>query len=102
MPVVEVYRNILSLFDARERRWFWLLTVVMVFAALIEVVSISSVLMLLGVLANPETIEQSRILSAAQQAMGYSDPFAFQTVLAIAVTVIVVVGLIVKATSSTR
>lgn len=72
----------------------------MVFAALMEVVSISSVFLLLGILANPETIGQNGMLSTVQKAMGYDDPFGFQTILAIAVTIIVVVGLIVKATSS--
>jgi hypothetical protein len=76
--VTEVYRKILSLFDAREQRQFWLLTALMVLVALVEVVGISSVLMLLNVLASPSTIGESRVLSAFRDTLGYDNPFSFQ------------------------
>jgi len=95
--VTEVYRKILTLFDARERRQFWFLAALMVLVALVEVVGISSVLMLLNVLAHPETIEESRALSAFRDMLGYDNLFSFQIALAVVVTAIVVVGLVIKA-----
>ena len=95
--MTEVYRKILSLFDARERRQFWLLAALMVLVALVEVVGISSVLMLLNVLAHPETIAESRALSAFRDMLGYDSIFSVQIALAVVVTAIVVVGLVIKA-----
>ena len=98
--MIEVYRKMFSLFDARERRRFWLLTALMVVVALVEVAGISSVLMLLNVLANPETIGESRVLSAFQSVLGYDSLFPFQIALAVVVTAVVVIGLVIKAVGS--
>lgn len=98
--MIEVYGKILSLLDARERRQFWWLTALMVTVALIEVGSISSVLVLLGVLANPETVQESRVLSSFQDFLGLESAFTFQTALAVTVMAIVVLSLIIKAIGS--
>ncbi len=98
--MTEVYRKILSLFNARERRQFWLLTALMVLVALVEVAGISSVLMLLNVLANPASIGESRALSAFRDMLGYDSLFSFQVALAVAVTAVVVIGLVIKAAGS--
>jgi len=74
-----------------------LLAALMVLVALVEVVGISSVLMLLNVLAHPETIAESRALSAFRDMLGYDSIFSVQIALAVVVTAIVVVGLVIKA-----
>ncbi len=51
--MIEFYRKIFSLLDARERKRFWFLSAIMVAVALVEVIGISSVLLLLNVLADP-------------------------------------------------
>lgn len=98
--MIEMYRKILSLFDAHERRQFWWLTVLMVMVALIEVMGISAVLVLLNVLADPASIRSSTVLSAFQDFLGYDSLLSFQIVLAISVTVVIVLGLVVKAGGS--
>src|SRR5690606_4695195 len=88
------------LFNARERRQFWLLTALMVLVALVEVAGISSVLMLLNVLANPASIGESRALSAFRALLGYESLFSFQVAFAVAVAAVVVIGLVIKAAGS--
>lgn len=61
--MIQVYKLIFALLDARERRHFWLLTALMVAVAFIEVIGISAVLLLLNVLAAPETIHSNAVLS---------------------------------------
>lgn len=95
--MLDVYRKILSLFDERERRQFWLLTVLMVLVALVEVAGISSVLLLLNVLADSASIRNSRTLSAFQDALGYDNLFHFQIAFALVSMAVVVTGLVIKA-----
>ena len=98
--MIEIYHKFLSLFDPHERRQFWLLTVLMILVALVEVVGISSVLMLLNVLAEPASIRDSAILSTLQDRLDLGSTFNFQIFLAISVIVVVVIGLLVKALGS--
>jgi ABC-type multidrug transport system fused ATPase/permease subunit len=98
--VTEVYRKIFSLLDARERKQFWLLTVLMVFVALVEVIGISAVLLLLNVLAEPSTITEQRALSALYEGLGFESTFAFQVALAGVIMAVVLFGIAIKAASS--
>jgi ATP-binding cassette, subfamily B, bacterial PglK len=95
--VIEVYRKIFSLFSDDERRRFLLLTAIMVAVALVEVAGISSVLLLLHVLADPASIARDPMLSGMASMLGLQSTFAFQIVLAIAVLAVVLLGLVVKA-----
>ncbi len=98
--MIDLYRKIFSLFDDRERRQFWQLTGMMIIAALIEVVAMTAVLVLLKVLADPSAVDDSGTLTKIRSALGYEDPFAFQIAMAVAVTAIVIGGLIVRALGS--
>ncbi len=91
------YRKVFMLFDGREKRRFWFLTVVMIFVALVEVAGVSSVLVLLNVLADPSGINANPILSSARNMLGLTNDFSFQVALAMLVTAIIVVGLVIKA-----
>jgi ATP-binding cassette, subfamily B, bacterial PglK len=94
--MIEIYRKILSLFDARERRRFWLLAVVMILVAFAEVVGISSVLVLLNVLASPETISENRALAMLYERLGFSGIYPFQIFLAAGIFCVVLGTLGVK------
>jgi ATP-binding cassette, subfamily B, bacterial PglK len=94
--MIEIYRRILSLFDARERRRFWLLAVVMIGVAFAEVVGISSVLVLLNVLASPETIAENRVLATLYEQLGFSGIYPFQIFLAAGIFCVVLGTLVVK------
>jgi len=95
--MIEFYRKIFSLLDARERKRFWFLSAIMVAVALVEVIGISSVLLLLNVLAEPQRISGHGTLSAIYKGLGFNSIFAFQVALALAVTCVVLLGLAIKA-----
>lgn len=98
--MIEVYRKIFSLFDRKERRQFWFLTVGMVLVAVAEIVGISAVLLLLNVLAEPASIHAKPILSFVYSWLGFATDFSFQVALAFVVLVVVMVGLAIKAGGS--
>jgi ABC-type multidrug transport system fused ATPase/permease subunit len=95
--LIGTYRKLFSLFDQTERRRFWILTGVMLLVAAAEIAGISAVLMLLNVLAAPETIQSSRTLSWLMHLSGLESAFSFQIGLALLVLCVVMAGLAVKA-----
>lgn len=97
LSVFGIYSKILEVFDSRERRLFFVLMGAMVFVALAELVGLSAVFLLLSVLAQPERISENPVLSRAFETFGFSDTTSFQIWMAIAVLVVVVIGLVVKA-----
>ena len=95
--MIEFYRKIFSLLDARERKRFWFLSAIMVAVALVEVIGISSVLLLLNVLADPSHVGGNGFLSTVYKGLGFESIFSFQVALALAVTGVVILGLAIKA-----
>jgi ABC-type multidrug transport system fused ATPase/permease subunit len=98
--VIAIYRKLFSLFDPVERRGFWVLTGVMVLVAAAEIASISSVLTLLNILSEPDRIQSNTILAYVYQTFRFDSAFAFQVGLAVAVLIVVMGGLAVKATGT--
>jgi ABC-type multidrug transport system fused ATPase/permease subunit len=98
--VIAIYRKLFSLFDPVERRGFWVLTWVMVLVAAAEIASISSVLTLLNILSEPDRIQSNTILAYVYQTFRFDSAFAFQVGLAVAVLIVVMGGLAVKATGT--
>ena len=95
--MVEVYAKLFDLLDARARKRFVLLALIMVAVSLSELIGISSVLMLLGVLADPGRLDDVAAFARARSALGLDDAFAFQVALAGATAAVVALGLVVKA-----
>jgi len=95
--MIEVYRKLFDLLDARARKRFGLLAAIMVAVSLSELIGISSVLMLLGVLAEPGRIDEIAVLAGLRDRLGLDGPFAFQTALASGVIALVALGLVIKA-----
>jgi ABC-type multidrug transport system fused ATPase/permease subunit len=98
--MIGVYRKILDLFDRHERRRFYLLMVLMIIVAFAEVLGISTVMVLLGILAQPEKIAESRHLSWAYETLGFTSTFAFQIFLSAGVFAAVMTSLVLKALGS--
>ncbi len=92
-----IYKKVLDLFDHREKRAFYLIMGLMVLVAFAEVLGISAILMLLNVLTTPEEIETNQVLSWAYDFGDFSTTYAFQVYLSVAVLLVVVVGLLIKA-----
>lgn len=99
-PLIQTYRKLFTLLDRAERRNFWLLTGAMVLVAAAEIAGISAVLLLLNVIAAPDTIQSNRVLSALYADFGFTSAFSFQVALAVVVLLTVVLGLAIKATGT--
>lgn len=95
--MISIFKKIFLLLDQAEKRQFWLLTGAMIVVALVEVTGISSVLILLNVLADPSTIDQNGILSALRETVAAESEIGFLVILSALVLIVVVGGLILKA-----
>lgn len=95
--MISNYKKLLTLFNPRERLWFYLLLCFMVLVAIAEVVGISSVLVLLNVLSDPEQISDSGVLSSLYDRLEFQTAYSFQVFLSVAVFVIVFASLAIKA-----
>jgi ATP-binding cassette, subfamily B, bacterial PglK len=98
--VIKTYRKLFTLFDKRERRNFWILTGLMLLVAAAEIAGISAVLLLLNIIATPDTIKSNWLLSFAYETFGFTSNFNFQIALAATVLGVVALGLAVKATGT--
>ncbi|HLQ19709.1 MAG TPA: ABC transporter transmembrane domain-containing protein, partial [Tabrizicola sp.] len=95
--MIATYRKLFSLLDPVERRRFWILTLVLVAVAAVEIVGMSAVLMLLNVLSAPDMVQTQPVLKRIYDTLGFESTFTFQVTLAAAVMAVVVGGLVVKA-----
>ena len=95
--MLDIYRKIFDMFGARERRHFIVLMGMMVIVAFAEVLGVSAVFVLLGVLAQPEEISENAALAWGFETFGFSNVSSFQVALAVAVFAIVMTGLAIKA-----
>jgi ABC-type multidrug transport system fused ATPase/permease subunit len=98
--MLDVYRKVLALFDARERRRFYVVMAILVVAACFELVSISSILVLLGILAQPEKIATIPALNWMFTEFGFKSQFVFQIFISVVVFAVVMLSHIVRAGSS--
>ncbi|SDX03448.1 ABC-type multidrug transport system, ATPase and permease component [Ruegeria halocynthiae] len=95
--MIKNYKQLLTLFDRAERLRFYFLLGFMVLVALAEVIGISSVLVLLNVLSEPDQVLDRKLLSAIYESLGFSSFYSFQVFLAVAVFFIVFLSLAIKA-----
>lgn len=95
--MTNVYAKLFDLLDARERKRFVLLMGIMVAVSLSELLGISSVLLFLGVLADPSRMDAVPVLTWMRGALALEDAFSFQIVLATATIAVVSLGLVIKA-----
>lgn len=95
--MLEPYKKILTILNAREKRRFLLLMVILIFAGFAEVVGLSAFLVLLGLLAEPEKALEQDTVSWVYQTLNFQSLFAFQVFAALAVAVVIFTGLLVKA-----
>ena len=98
--MIKTYAKVLSLFDAKERRGFYLLMLMMVFVAFAEIVGISSVLMFLNLLADPQQVSDNALLSRIYAYFAFETTYAFLIAMSVAVFCIVLASLGVKALSA--
>jgi ATP-binding cassette, subfamily B, bacterial PglK len=95
--VIEVYRKLFKLLDARERNRALLLMGLLMGAALAELAGLSAMLALLNVLAEPARIPDLPWLGTFHAWLAPIDLFVFQVGLAVAVMVVIAAGLAIRA-----
>lgn len=91
------YANILDLLDSRQRRHFALLIVMMMVMGVMDLAGVASILPFLAVLGSPEIIENRAVLGWLYEALGFQSSYAFLQFLGLAVFVMVMSSIAVKA-----
>jgi ABC-type multidrug transport system fused ATPase/permease subunit len=97
--MTKMLQKLLSILTPRERRNFSLILSLAAVSAVFEAVSIAAILPLLSVLANPEIIADHELLAWAYTFLGVPDVLHFQTLLAMGVFVLLVIGIGLKITT---
>ena len=95
--MLNLYRRILSLLLPRERRHFWLLGLLIIGMAFVELLGVASIMPFLAVLADPAIIETNTYLAWAYELFGFSDHNSFLILLGGITTAVIVVSQLFKA-----
>ncbi|MCG5541871.1 MULTISPECIES: ABC transporter ATP-binding protein [unclassified Halorhodospira] len=95
--MLETYRKIRDLLDARERRNAVVLFGMMLVMGLLEAVGVASVMPFIAVVSNPEVVETNNYLNAVYTGLGFTSTDTFLIFLGGGVFVLVVGSLAFKA-----
>lgn len=95
--MIEIYRKLFALLEPRERRRFLVLMGVLIVAALADLVGLSAVMGLLGVLADPARLPGLPVIGPVLGRIAGGDIFAGQIALTLAVIAVIVASLVVRA-----
>ena len=98
--MLETFRKVLDLLDARERRRFWWLLAGVVAMGVINMVGVASIVPFLAVLGDGEIVERNRWLAAVYDALGFQDRETFLIWLGATVVCAYLAGLLVKAAAT--
>lgn len=91
------YRRILALLLPHERRRFWMLGVLIVGMAFIELLGVASIMPFLAVLAEPRIVETNAYLAWAYGLFEFPDRTSFLLLLGGVTTVVIIVSQLFKA-----
>ncbi|WP_135502502.1 ABC transporter ATP-binding protein [Roseovarius aestuariivivens] len=98
--MLDVFRKIFSMFSRREKRRFFLLTLIMLSVSIAELAGISSILFMLNILTNPEMVANSSFLSWFYDNLGFISVSNFNIFLSFFVFFVVLLAIAVKACGS--
>jgi ABC-type multidrug transport system fused ATPase/permease subunit len=94
--MIGIYRQLFDLLDPAERRQFYVLLVLVILMALIDLVGVAAVLPFLAVAADPARIHQNSILSWLYETSGVTTDASFILLLGVLVFAFILFGLAVK------
>lgn len=94
--MLETWRKTLDLLEPGERVRFYLIAAIMTAVTFAEALSITTVVPLLMVLAQPDIVETNRYFAAAYAAGGFTSVMNFQIALAVLVCGAILGGLLIK------
>ncbi len=95
--LIATLKKILDLFSMQERRKAYLIFVMILVMALLDMTGIASIMPLLAVLANPDVVESNVYLAATYRYLEFSDRSRFLYFLGIATFVLLVLSVLFKA-----
>lgn len=95
--MLTLIRKLASVLDMGERKEALVVFSMMIFAALLEVVGVASILPFISVLSNPVIIEKNSIISAAYNYLGFVDQRNFLVFLGVVVLIVFLASLIFRA-----
>lgn len=95
--MIDVFKKVMALFTPAEQRKFLLLTLMMILVAFAEVFGLSTFLILLRVLSEPQRLFENQYLGWAYETFGFSGTFNFQVALSVAVLLVMILSLAIKA-----
>ena len=94
--MIQVYHRIFDLLDKTEQRRFLILMGLLILVAIAELAGLGAVFLLLGVLSDPDRIQESERLSWAYETFGFSSVSSFQVALAILAILVVLSSQAIK------
>lgn len=94
-----LYRKLMELLTARQKKVVFVVLAVMILAAFAEILGLSVFMALLGVLSDPERINENEWLSAAYNWFGSESVFSFQLTLSLIVAAVIILSIVVKASA---
>lgn len=98
--MIDAFRKIMDLLDARERRRFWLLMALLIVMGIVNMAGIASIMPFLAVLSDPSVVERNAWLAWAYRLSGAAEPFDFLMWLGVGATLAYIGGLAFKAATT--
>ncbi|MEL6645079.1 MAG: ABC transporter ATP-binding protein [Pseudomonadota bacterium] len=95
--MIDSYKKLLQMFEPHERRLLFVLLGIMVAMALAELAGISTLMILLRVLSDPQAAIDDTWLGRIYDGLGLTSVFTFQVLLAVATLCAVVSSILVRA-----
>ncbi|MGG7566224.1 ABC transporter ATP-binding protein [Rhodovulum sp. DZ06] len=92
----DVFPKLMDLMNARERRRFWLLMVMILVMAFSNMVGVAAIIPFLAVLGDPSMIETDSRLAWLYDAGGFTDTQGFLMTLGIAVFVVYLLSILIR------
>lgn len=92
--------KLLALLNRRERVEFWLVLVLLVIVAMLEVAGIASILPFMAVVTNPDVIQSNRWLSSVYDWGGFTSHKTFLIALGVLTLGLLIFGNVMKAVST--
>jgi ABC-type multidrug transport system fused ATPase/permease subunit len=95
----ETYRKIFDLLTPRERQRFFLLLILIIVMAFVDMLGVASILPFLAVVSDPDEIRSNGYLSWFHDRLGGPDDETFLVVLGVGVLAMLVISLVIKITT---
>jgi ABC-type multidrug transport system fused ATPase/permease subunit len=91
------FKKLLNMLAIQERKRAFLILIMILVMALLDMVGVASIMPFMAILSNPELVETNTYLNFTYTKLGFTDPHQFLFALGILVFIILVVSLAFKA-----